>query len=80
MFDMQGWPKWAGRMNTKTRRIKKGGGENEREMIQILAKDAECQLGMLTGSRGVITQMKHTKVCWLGIDAIECCKCTNTHI
>ena len=26
MFDMKRWTKWAGIMNTKTRRIKKGVG------------------------------------------------------
>ena len=63
MFDIQRWPKRAGRMNTKTRRTKKGCGEKKRKMIRILAKDAEHQLGTLTLKRGEITQMKHTKVC-----------------
>ena len=70
MFDMQRWQKWAGIMNTKMRRIKKGCGKNEREMIQVLAKEAKRQLEMMTVKRVEIMQTKHTEVCWWVIDAI----------
>ena len=59
---MKMWPKWAGRMNTKTRQIKKGSRENNIEMIIILSKDVECQLGMLIVERGEIIKSKHTNV------------------
>ena len=49
----------------------KWGMENKREIIIILAKDEERQLGMLTVKMGVIMQRDHTEVCWWGIDSIE---------
>ena len=62
MFDMQRCPKQVGRINTKTRRIKRGVRENEREIIWILSKDAVHKLGMLSVKRGETIQRKHTKV------------------
>ena len=50
---------------------KKWGRENESEMIQILAKDEEYQLGMLAVKRGETIQRKHIKACCWGIYAIE---------
>ena len=64
MFDMQSGSKPAGRMNTITIRIKKGGRENKCEMIRILAKDTERQLGMLAVKMWEIIQRKHTEVSW----------------
>ena len=80
MFDFQRWPKRSGRMNTKTRKIKKGGRENECEIIIILVKDAERQLGMLTVKSMESTQRKHIEVFYWGLYEIVGRQCSNLQI
>ena len=46
MLDMQRWKKQAGRINTKTRRIKKGVRDNNREMIRCKGNTIECAGGV----------------------------------